>query len=496
MSAFWKCIPRHNMRRLFVLTGLLAWPKVTLAHAFAQTYQLPMPYWLYIYGAVGALILSFVVVGLVVQAVPKSVSADRLVIGHADWRYSIWGGVLMHALKIFSVFVLALCIATGLLGTNAAQRNFNMTFVWVIVVLGGTYAAAVIGNWYSILSPWKLLSRLLGHVWTGYQQGRFRYPQRLAYWPAVLFYMAFIWLELMGEIRPISLSFILLAYTGVNLLGVGVYGARAWFRYCEFFAVFMQLIAKMAPIEYKRDQNGSGRLLLRWPLAGLLDGEPEHLSALVFIFFMLSSTAFDGLAETVFWFRLFWLDPTGLFTWGVGAPPLEAYAEARQWYALYEAVWLIASPFLYLGAYWFFIVLGRFLARSTVTTYQLALRFGYTLLPIVLAYHVSHYYSLLYTQGSKIVGLMSDPFGWGWDLFGTVAQLRGHLVPDMGFVWYSQVWLILAGHVASVYLAHVVSLQVFSTRRQALLSQVPMLVMMVLLTGVGLWIMAQPLQGR
>ena len=31
------------------------------AHSFAQPYQLPMPYWMYIYGAMAALALSFVV---------------------------------------------------------------------------------------------------------------------------------------------------------------------------------------------------------------------------------------------------------------------------------------------------------------------------------------------------------------------------------------------------------------------------------------------------
>jgi hypothetical protein len=65
----------------------------------------------------------------------------------------------------------------------------------------------------------------------------------------------------------------------------------------------------------------------------------------------------------------------------------------------------------------------------------------------------------------------------------------------MGFIWNSQVWLILIGHVASVYLAHAEALRSFPNQRQASISQIPMLLLMVVFTGVGLWILAQPLQG-
>jgi len=45
-----------------------------------------------------------------------------------------------------------------------------------------------------------------------------------------------------------------------------------------------------------------------------------------------------------------------------------------------------------------------------------------------------------------------------------------------------------------VYLAHVVALRVFATRRDAMLSQLPMLCLMVFFTVAGLWILALPLQ--
>jgi hypothetical protein len=45
----------------------------------------------------------------------------------------------------------------------------------------------------------------------------------------------------------------------------------------------------------------------------------------------------------------------------------------------------------------------------------------------------------------------------------------------------------------SVYLAHIEALKVFPSRGRAILSQVPLLALMVLLTTLGLWILSLPI---
>jgi hypothetical protein len=74
---------------------------------------------------------------------------------------------------------------------------------------------------------------------------------------------------------------------------------------------------------------------------------------------------------------------------------------------------------------------------------ELALDFAYSLLPIALVYNVTHYFTLILTQGVMIVSLVSDPFGWGWNLFGTIGHPRSLLLPSMIWVWHGQVALIL-----------------------------------------------------
>lgn len=469
---------------LALLTPNRAW-----AHSFGQVYNLPVPIWMYLWGTAAALAASFLVVAYFISA--PSAAADR---SSREWPAG-WTRRPVSALKAVSVFSLLACIVTGLLGANNSYTNFSMTFFWIVFVLGFTYFTALFGGLYAAINPWQVISEILGRYHSGFARGRVRYPQRLGYWPALLFYMGFIWIELFMHSKPVSLAVILLAYSGINLLGIWLLGRRDWFRYGEFLSVFLRLVAKMAPLEYRSAGAGThGRLRLRAPFTGLLEERAEHMSLLLFILFMLSSTAFDGLRESAVWTNLFWVD---IYQWlkpWLDVNPTQSYAMLRPLYLSWQTLWLLLSPFIYLGLYALFVGLAKWLTRSPLSLRELLLRFAYSLLPIVLVYNITHYYTLILTQGVKIIPLLSDPFGLGWNLFGTATLLRAPIIPDVGWVWHTQVGLILFGHIVSVYIAHQEALRTFATQRQATLSQLPMLVLMVCFTTIGLWILSQPVK--
>ena len=115
-----------------------------------------------------------------------------------------------------------------------------------------------------------------------------------------------------------------------------------------------------------------------------------------------------------------------------------------------------------------------------------------TLNPIALAYHLAHYLSFLLTAGQLVVPLASDPLGFGWNLFRTTHYRVDIGVVDAKFIWYTAVTTIVVGHVLAVYLAHVTAARAFVSDRSALLSQLPMLALMVGYTTISLWILAQP----
>ena len=124
---------------------------------------------------------------------------------------------------------------------------------------------------------------------------------------------------------------------------------------------------------------------------------------------------------------------------------------------------------------------------------DLSKAFVYTLIPIALAYHVAHFLLFLLIQGQLLVPLVSDPFGFGWDLFGTTLyRLKFNLVGP-SFYWFISVIAIVIGHIIAVFLAHIIAFKLIPTRRYALRSQYPMLVLMVGYTVASLWIITQPM---
>ena len=122
---------------------------------------------------------------------------------------------------------------------------------------------------------------------------------------------------------------------------------------------------------------------------------------------------------------------------------------------------------------------------------SLAPDFVLPLVPIAFAYLVAHYFSLFVIQGQFMYSLISDPFGRGWDLFGTVDFAPNLAAVSPETVWYVQAGALVVGHVAGLAIAHDRAVTLFESRRDALRSQYPMLGLMVLYTVGGLWLLSQ-----
>lgn len=482
-----------NLRRAIFIGGVLS-AGVVNAHSFGQNYILPVPIWLYLYGSAAALIASFIIVSYIVSS--PTVSGQRSVLEPEtrSLHGAKWLRWPLRVLRCTSVLCLLLAIIAGFIGVNDPYRNINMTLFWIVFILGFSYLTALIGDLFHFISPWKVLTDWLQRFFPSLWQGRFTLSQRLGYWPALTLYMVFIWIELFGNIRPRELSALLTSYTLLNFVGCWLWGREDWFERCEFFGLFLRLVAKIAPVKYHiEEKTGRPAFYLRLPFSELLGKLHCNSSLLLFILFMLSSTAFDGIKETLPWVELFWKDLYKAVLYPMlGVEFYKSYPTLLNIYLAYQTLALILSPLFYLGVFVFFLWLSRLAAgNKTIPLKNLALSFGYSLIPIAIVYHVSHYFTLVFTQGSQITRLISDPFGMGWNLFGT-ATWTDKLIPDMNIVWHTQVLLILFGHIASVYIAHIQALSVFPDRRQAVRSQLPMVFLILIFTTAGLWILALP----
>jgi hypothetical protein len=124
------------------------------------------------------------------------------------------------------------------------------------------------------------------------------------------------------------------------------------------------------------------------------------------------------------------------------------------------------------------------------TERPLAPEFLQSLVPIALVYAVAHYFTALIISGQYIFSLASDPFGFGWDLFGTVTYSPNIAPLAPNIVWYVQVGALVAGHVAGLMVAHDRAVTILPAR-DALRSQYAMLGLMVVYTIGGLWLLSR-----
>jgi len=451
-----------------------------LAHGIGGVRDLPVPTWLFFYGAGLVLVLSFVALGalwrrpLLEQRQAGRPLPDTL-------QRVLLGPELRFALGAVSVALLGVVFAAALLGEDSVAVNLAPTFVYVVFWLGLVPVVVLLGNVWSVLSPWRAAADAVAWLWkrSGREWSPAAYPERLGCWPAAVLLFAFATLELAypDASSPRALALAIALYSWITWLGMLTFGRAAWTANGEAFAVYFGLLARLSPFGVRRDARGR-HVVARPPVTGVASRDARP-GTVAFVAVMLGSVAFDGFSRTNWWqARLFSIDASlGLDHPGLADLALTGLNVA----GLLAAVAIVALVFL-------LAVEGA--RRVSGRTHSLAEHFIGSLVPIALAYAVAHYFSLLVLQGQATRRLISDPFGYGWDLFGTrdFEPRLDLLTPNT--VWYVQVGALVVGHVLGLVLAHDRAVALFRSPRAALRTQYTMLVLMVAYTVGGLWLLS------
>jgi hypothetical protein len=421
-------------------------PAEAAAHAFGTRYDLPLPLAFWLAAAGLAVALSFLVFALALQP------------GTSDRRVAVvlrLHPLVIAALRVVSVCVFFVLIAAGLFGSQDPFRNLAPAFVWIVWWIGFTYLTALVGDFWALLNPWKAL----------YPAGslglRRQLPPAVGVWPAAVLLLAFAWIEIVweGNAVPANIAWLALGYSALTWTGMFVFGRDAWLRSGEVFTVYFGFVARLAPAKVR-----SGKWTLRPPAAGLLDPRPVSTSEAFFVIVMLAIVTFDGLRETPLW-------------------------------AVGDTLWTSATTAGLLAMPWVLalVIFGVCALMGNASPGELMRLFVPTLLPIAFAYHVAHYLSYLLVAGQVVIPLASDPFGRGWDLFGTAHYRIAMGLVGARFAWYTSVVVIVLGHLLAMYVAHRLALERFSERQAARRSQYPLAALMVGYTMLSLWILAQPI---
>ena len=117
-------------------------------------------------------------------------------------------------------------------------------------------------------------------------------------------------------------------------------------------------------------------------------------------------------------------------------------------WALYAASFLAVNLLVLPGLFWLATALARRLGGLATPLRRLFVDYAYGLAPLGLAGWIAFSLSFVFVNGSYALSVLSDPFGWGWDLLGTAHFPWQPILPE--FVPALQVAVLLLGLAFSI----------------------------------------------
>jgi hypothetical protein len=443
--------------------------------------DLPVPAWLFAWGASLVLIISFALL---------SVAWTQARLQREQWRpMPAWlsrtaiNPVTEVVCGLIGVGLFVLVLYAGFRGIADPTHNFSIIFVFYTFWLGMVLLSVLLGDVFRAFNPWRAIGRTISggfRLVAGEPAPTpFSYPERLGRWPAVLGVLLFVWLELIAgggaAPTPHKVADATLVYTVITFACMALFGVEEWIGKGEAFNAYFGMFSQLGQFEVRDGDVGRRRFLTGAPQWAAIPG------AAALVLTSIAVTSFDGAQEGVFSGAIQWTFERGNDI-GLSLPDS---------FRVSNTIWLLITLAGVAGLYWLGVK-GMHTVRGSPPTLELGRSFAHTLIPIALAYLVAHYFSaFLYQEQAQFTYILSDPLGHGSDLFGTAGGGINYGIVGSNTVWYVQVAALVIGHVLALTLAHDRALAVYDNVRNASRSQYFMLAVMVGFTCFGLFLLSQ-----
>lgn len=215
-------------------------------------------------------------------------------------------------------------------------------------------------------------------------------------------------------------------------------------------------------------------LFMRAPGADLLidtPREPKGLDEAWKAFIML------GIAT------VFFLSMQG--PWGVLKDMVRA-ATIKEW-LIFIILHTIFNLLLIPAIFFLFVWLSKFFSRNKEVSLKKAfINFSYTLVPLGLGIWIAFSIGIILPNGSYLLHIISDPFAWGWNLFGT-ANFPWTPV-FTGLLGYLQGVTLVIFYLFSIAYGFGLAKLVYPDLNQAKRGFIPILIFLTLVTIFFLWL--------
>jgi ferredoxin len=487
-----------------------------------------IPTWMAIVGVVTIVVVSHIFVRR------KHEASDSY------WRYNL----LKHrplkalvqrswfplAIQSVSAFLILLVIGAGLFGSPRSNIAPVLTWTWWWVLL--IFFILGFGKIFCSVCPWEAFSSMITSLSLRSRVKRLGFERKWPKWaqniyPALGLFILLTWFELGFDVTrsPVMTAVMALAMVALAVLAALVFERRAFCRHACLVGRISGLYALFSPIELRPESadvcrdceskacyhGGNGAtgcptglfpgylqentyctlctecvrscpvgniaINLRPPATDLTRKHRFRWDEAVMAIVLLALTSFHGITMTPHWNTL---NNQLRVSTGLGPNPI---------FTVLMAAMTLAPVLLFgLAAAW----AAR---RSGLRSGKLFRAFAYAVIPVALFYHLAHNGMHFFMEAQVIIPLLSDPFGWGWDLFGTAGKQYPALL-SLGAIWWLQWFLIIVGHIYGVIVAERITRRVAKDEVQARRAILPLIVVMVLYSAFSVWLIAQPMDMR
>lgn len=503
-----------------------------------------VPTWMFQFGIAVVLLLSFGLFEAIEWLRPQgaaTVAASATEGPRVDLlrfpglRRLLKWGPLTAVLRVGTALAFVGIIVVGLFGNQNPALNLAPLLTWTIWWAGLVFLILFAGKAWCTICPWDAIAGWLERLrfWGPRRDGLglgLRWPRMgRNIWFAVGLFVALTWVELgMGiTMIPRATAWVALGMLGLAIVSAFIFDRKSFCRYgclvgrvSGLYALFSSLELRTADRNacagcktsdcYKGNEHGDGCPTFEFPRVMNLSTycilcteciktcpqdnislrvrpwgadlvqtrvkprQDEAVLALV----LLSMTGFHGLTMTPTWPR--WISTV--------RASLECSEGAA--FSVLMLAMLILPILLFRGlstvaAWW----------AKPASGGRLFIEYAYAMLPIALFYHLAHNAEHFLMEGPKAIALASDPFGWGWNVFGTARWTVPPLITLEG-LWWIQLIMILVGHIYSLWISAAITRRLVADRRAAFLTQLPMLFAMILFSISSLWLLKQPMEMR
>ena len=225
-----------------------------LAHALVARKDLPIPAWLFAWAASLVLIVSFFALSAAWRE-PHFEDEHWRPLG-ARLSRALLGIPAQAVCGAIGVFLLGVAVYSALHGTEAPDRNFAITFLFVTAWLGFPVLSVIFGNVFKLFNPWRAIGRVVGSAFraiAGQRSAHLAYPEALGRWPAAVGLVAFVWLEIVYGtsggvavgLEPHAAGVAALFYSAYTLAMMALFGVEEWCERGEIFSVYFGMFSRL-----------------------------------------------------------------------------------------------------------------------------------------------------------------------------------------------------------------------------------------------------------